>query len=93
MRDRDEANRGAHDASWGKSAGDGAGGAAAGRLDGAGDRASASTAFLDLHMLVLLGGQERTEAELSRLFAGAGFTLSRILPAGQAMRILECIPA
>jgi SAM-dependent methyltransferase len=34
--------------------------------------------LLDLHMLVLVGGRERTEAEWSRLLADVGFSLVRI---------------
>ena len=41
---------------------------------------------LDLNMLVLLGGRERTEDELRDLFAGAGFTLDRITPTGLPAR-------
>jgi SAM-dependent methyltransferase len=38
--------------------------------------------LFDLHMLVLLGGKERTEAEWRDLLAEAGFNLTRIAPAG-----------
>ena len=34
--------------------------------------------FLDLHMLVLVGGRERTEDEWRRLLAQGGFSLERI---------------
>lgn len=37
---------------------------------------------MDLHMLLLLGAAERTEAELRRLLAGAGFTVRRVVPTG-----------
>jgi hypothetical protein len=33
--------------------------------------------LLDLHMMVLLGGLERTEVEYRRLFAAHGFRLTR----------------
>src|SRR4029077_18444342 len=36
--------------------------------------------LLDLHMMVLLGGLERTEAEYRRLFAAHGFRLTRVVP-------------
>ena len=48
--------------------------------------------FLDLHMLALLGGRERTAAEFRGLLADAGFTLSRILPTQAAESILEAKP-
>jgi O-methyltransferase domain/Dimerisation domain len=38
------------------------------------------TAMMDMHMLGLLGGQERTESEYRKLFGASGFTLSRIVP-------------
>ncbi|MGB3328134.1 MAG: methyltransferase [Thermomicrobiales bacterium] len=36
----------------------------------------------DLHMLVMCGGQERTEDEFANLFAQAGFALTEVSPAG-----------
>src|SRR5438105_4635259 len=36
--------------------------------------------LLDITMLALPGGQERTEAEYRALFAGAGFRLARVVP-------------
>ena len=49
---------------------------------------------LDLNMLVLLGGRERTEDELRDLFAGAGFALDRIAPTGLPARlsVIETTP-
>jgi hypothetical protein len=35
---------------------------------------------MDLHMLTLLGGRERTETEYRELLAAAGFTLERVMP-------------
>jgi hypothetical protein len=35
---------------------------------------------MDLHMLLLLGGRERTEVEFTRLLATAGFSVIRIVP-------------
>src|SRR5947209_10194606 len=37
-------------------------------------------ALIDLHMLVLLGGKERSGEEFRRLYERAGFQLSRIVP-------------
>ena len=36
--------------------------------------------MLDMAMLVLLGGQERTEAEYAALLGKAGFHLTRVVP-------------
>ena len=38
--------------------------------------------FLDVMMFVMNGGRERTTEEYQRLFAAAGLTLARIIPAG-----------
>jgi O-methyltransferase domain len=38
--------------------------------------------FLDLVMLVMNGGRERTAEEYKRLFTAAGLRLTRIIPAG-----------
>ena len=35
---------------------------------------------MDLHMLILLGARERTEAEYRRLLAAAGLSLQRVVP-------------
>jgi predicted O-methyltransferase YrrM len=35
---------------------------------------------MDLHMLTLLGGRERTATEFERLLAAAGFQIGRIVP-------------
>src|SRR5262249_2901329 len=39
--------------------------------------------WMDLNMLVLLTGRERTAAEFGELYSRAGFKLSRIVPAGR----------
>jgi hypothetical protein len=36
--------------------------------------------LLDLEMLVIASGKERTEAEYASLFAGAGWKLTRVVP-------------
>ena len=41
---------------------------------------------MDLHMLMLFGARERTEAEFRDLLAGAGFDLRRVVPTGVAGR-------
>jgi O-methyltransferase domain len=42
-------------------------------------------------MLVMTGGQERTESEYAALLARAGFRLTRILPTGSPFHILEAV--
>ena len=48
--------------------------------------------WLDLNMLALLPGRERTESEFAELFARAGLRLTRVVPAGR-MAIVEGIAA
>jgi hypothetical protein len=48
--------------------------------------------WLDLHMLVLLGGRERTAAEYDTLFRAAGFKLARIVPTPPGPSIVEAVP-
>ncbi|MFO0809531.1 MAG: methyltransferase [Gemmataceae bacterium] len=48
---------------------------------------------LDLTMLVLPGGQERTEGEYRALFAAAGLRLSRIVPTASELSVLEAVAA
>ena len=45
--------------------------------------------FLDLVMLLIPGGKERTENEYRTLFARAGFELTRIVPTGTEVSIIE----
>jgi SAM-dependent methyltransferase len=49
--------------------------------------------LLDLEMLVLAGGRERTEAEYRALLAAAGFRLERIFPTASPVSVLEGVPA
>ena len=49
--------------------------------------------FLDLNMLLIPGGKERTEVEYRQLFASAGFKLTRIVPTGTEMSVIEAVPA
>jgi len=48
--------------------------------------------FMDLTMLVMTGGRERTEAEYRALLAAAGFRLTRIVPTPSEMRVIEGVP-
>jgi hypothetical protein len=43
-------------------------------------------------MLVIPGGQERTEAEYRQLYAAAGFQLERIVPTKADVSIVEGRP-
>jgi hypothetical protein len=58
-----------------------------------GDEPEAAFAkFLDLEMLVVTpGGRERTSEELTRLLAGAGFELARVVPTSSPVSILEAV--
>ena len=49
--------------------------------------------LLDLHMMVLAGGQERTEAEHRRLLAAHGFRLTRVVPTAGDVSVVEGVPA
>ena len=44
---------------------------------------------MDLQMLIMTGGRERTESEYRDLFAAGGFTLTRVIPTQSAMSIIE----
>jgi hypothetical protein len=48
---------------------------------------------LDMVMLCLPGGTERTPAEYSTLLAKAGFRMSRVVPTASAASIVEAFPA
>ncbi|WP_197094664.1 methyltransferase [Microvirga massiliensis] len=48
--------------------------------------------MLDMVMLVVPGGQERTEAEYRELLGKAGFRLTRVIPTASAVSIVEAIP-
>jgi hypothetical protein len=47
--------------------------------------------FLDLVMLLIPGGKERTEDEYRILFVQAGFNLSRIVPTGAEVSVIEAV--
>ncbi len=48
--------------------------------------------MLDMVMLVVPGGQERTEAEYADLLGKAGFRLARVIPTASAVSIVEAAP-
>jgi hypothetical protein len=49
--------------------------------------------LLDVNMMVLLGGLERTEAEYRRLFAAHGFRLTHVVPTAGDISVVEGVPA
>ena len=49
--------------------------------------------ILDMMMLVGPGGRERTEQEYCKLFAQAGFRLTRVVPTESAVSVVEALPA
>jgi hypothetical protein len=48
---------------------------------------------IDLEMLVIASGRERTEAEYRQLLAGAGWRLTRVIPTKSPTQIVESEPA
>jgi O-methyltransferase/methyltransferase family protein len=48
--------------------------------------------FIDLNMLVMTGGKERTAKEFEQLLAGAEFKLTRIIPTDLPFSIIEAQP-
>ena len=44
---------------------------------------------MDLNMLVVLGGRERTEEEYRRLLSAAGFRLERVIPTHSPFHVIE----
>jgi ubiquinone/menaquinone biosynthesis C-methylase UbiE len=49
--------------------------------------------FLDLVMLLIPGGKERTEAEYNALFQQAGFALNKIVPTASEVSVIEAVKA
>lgn len=48
--------------------------------------------LLDLNMLVIPGGLERTETEYRELFAASGWRLNRIVPTTTEISVIEALP-
>ncbi len=61
-------------------------------VEGLIDSAQSSAGLMDLMMLVFFRGRERTEADFNSLLRSAGFTLSRVIPAGP-YSLIESRPA
>ena len=49
--------------------------------------------LLDLEVLIMGGGRERTTAEFSDLFEAAGFTIAKIVPTTESISIIEGVRA
>jgi O-methyltransferase/methyltransferase family protein len=49
--------------------------------------------FLDLQMLVMTGGRQRTEEEYRELYAAAGLRLTRVIPTNSEFSIVEGVRA
>ena len=49
--------------------------------------------LLDITMLVMPGGQERTPDEYRSLLAKAGFRLERVVPTASAVSVVDAVPA
>ncbi len=49
--------------------------------------------FVDLMMLLIIGGRERTEEEFRTLFEAGGFKLTRLIPTESRVSIVEGVPA
>jgi hypothetical protein len=56
------------------------------------DAAHCFSKLLDLNMLVMTGGRERTRAEFAVLLKTAGYTLTKITPTLAPQSVLEAIP-
>lgn len=49
--------------------------------------------LLDMIMLAIPGGQERTEEEYRTLLSKAGFRLTRVVPTASAVSVIEAVVA
>ncbi|MBD0671610.1 SAM-dependent methyltransferase [Streptomyces sp. CBMA156] len=57
------------------------------------DNAPHQAKTLDLLMMASLTGRERTEADFAELLGRAGLRLSRVLPTGTVLSVVEAVPA
>jgi hypothetical protein len=48
--------------------------------------------FIDLNMLVMTGGKERTEAEFAKLMSDSGFRLTRVVATESPFSVIEGVP-
>lgn len=47
--------------------------------------------LLDLEMLVMAGGRERTEEEFQQLLEFSGFSVSRVIPTAESISVIEAV--
>ncbi|MGH2558387.1 MAG: methyltransferase, partial [Thermomicrobiales bacterium] len=52
-----------------------------------------SASLMDLHMLVIHGGAERTAGDFATLLAAASFRRTRIVPTTTGLKLIEAAPA
>jgi hypothetical protein len=57
-----------------------------------GDDTPAMVKLIDLEMLLMPGGRERTEAEYRALFEAAGFRLTSVTPTQSPLSVIEGAP-
>ena len=62
------------------------------RVLSADDHPDLDAAMADITMLVIVGGRERSAAEFGRLFARAGFRLTRVISTAALLSIVEGVP-
>jgi len=55
--------------------------------------ATSFSKYVDLNMLVMTGGRERTEVEYRALLDSAGLRLTRIIPTHTEMSVIEAVQA
>ncbi len=56
------------------------------------DAGTSFAKLLDLHIMVVAGGLERTETEYRRLLAWHGFRLTRVVPTAGEISVIEAVP-
>jgi O-methyltransferase domain/Dimerisation domain len=57
------------------------------------DKPTRSVTLMDLNMMVMNGGRERTRDEFAALFAKAGLRLCTVVPTASMISIMEAVPA
>lgn len=58
----------------------------------AGNEPALDAVMMDITMLIQVGGRERSEAEYGHLLERSGFRLTRVIPTGSPLRIVEGMP-
>jgi hypothetical protein len=52
-----------------------------------------SAKLVDLWLMLLVGGKERTKAQYADLLSRAGFKLERVVETAAAVSVIEAVPA